>query len=294
MKIIFLLLLTSTPYLFAQKIEVIHARGKVQTDRYGTLYDIKKGDKLRRKETIITGEKSLCVIKIEDHTTMKIEPNSKIDLYAIKRKKGNSETSIYMQAGNMLMNVVKDYKNLETKVETKLAAFAVRGTTFKTSADSKKTWVAVNEGIVEATSFKQQEDFVDAGEAIFVEPELGFTKPKKYAFVKKIDWGNLGLAEGLKGFAERFGLDTEIDKEYEANKETWFISPAREAQLKELKLRWSAGLKKVEKVSSDFAEWAREMKESIREEERQYQEEQKRKAEQDDEDETTILDLLRN
>jgi hypothetical protein len=266
MKIYLFIILFSFPTL-AQKIKVIYAKGHVQTMRYGTAYDISRGDRLRRKETLVTGDKSLCILKIENHTTIKLEENSKLDLSATKRSRGVSKTNLIMKVGEMVINVVKNTKNLETNVQTGLASFGIRGTTFKASAHQDKEWLAVKEGIVEASSFKNQVDFVQQGEAIFIEKEIGFTKPLKYKFVEKINWRTdikKNVKVAFNELSEVFGINKEIDEEYKKKKLDWFISPQRAQQLKELKARWSAGWEKAEKASESFRDLMRSWKKALR------------------------------
>jgi hypothetical protein len=227
---------------FAGEVKVVFTMGTVKAKSGAKTRAIKKGEVLSNADQIITGSGSFCVIKIDKHTVMRVEEETTLAIKSVEKPDQEEKNSVIVESGGVLVNVFKSLFGGQTEVKTRSAAFAVRGTKFQTQVENGETWLAVNEGTVEATSGKAQEDYVGAGEGIVVDKNKSFTKPKKYGWLKKINW----QIEDKKGkyLAGNFGkIRSARRKEFLKKREKWINDPKRREKLNKLRNKWKAKIK---------------------------------------------------
>ncbi len=196
-----LLCIITTFNIFAVSVgEVIFTKGEVSVEtgikNKKTVRKIKKGHKLQLNEVVITGNKSLAVIKLKDKSTLKVDKNSKMRVSAILKKL--SPTKVEISKGAVFFNIIKKKAvgkkvPVSFKVQTRTAAMGVRGTTFFVSASGKDknydTWMCVKEGTVEAKRHKSNKAvLVRTGEGVKLSRTEKVDNPRPLPWTQGLNW----------------------------------------------------------------------------------------------------------
>lgn len=195
MKIILLFLtFILSGQLMAADLVVKFVKGKAyKRDVDEKTVGLKKGSKVVETDTIITESKSLVILRVKGHSTIKIEANTEVEISELpyfyeKSKEVERPASLILHYGSMLFDVKKKSDNEVLKVKTKNTVMGVRGTKFLVSQD-ENLLLSVKSGLVEIDNAKSgQTDFVDGGESIVLEKNKTFTKRQKYKFQDDINW----------------------------------------------------------------------------------------------------------
>ncbi|OIQ15485.1 MAG: hypothetical protein BM556_17760 [Bacteriovorax sp. MedPE-SWde] len=194
-----LLCIITTFNIFAVSVgEVIFTKGDVSVEvgNKKNTRKINKGHKLQLNEIVVTGKKSLAVIKLKDKSTLKVDKNSKMRVSSILKKL--TPTKVEISKGAVFFNIIKKKavgkKNpVSFKVQTRTAAMGVRGTTFFVSASGKDknydTWMCVKEGIVEAKRHKSTKAvLVKTGEGVKLSRTEKVDNPRPLPWTQGLNW----------------------------------------------------------------------------------------------------------
>jgi hypothetical protein len=148
--IIILFILVTCALLFSAEpiAYLIKSKGSVQIYRDHKPIKFKNGELLYNNDEIITADKAYAAIKyVDGAATVKIFPNSVIDLTAVKQEKQLNKSS-YDQVGSLYSKISNKIKGMY-KTETPNTVASVKGTGFVTRYNAdKKTYIIVTEGEV--------------------------------------------------------------------------------------------------------------------------------------------------
>lgn len=160
--------------------------------RDGKSIAAKKLDKIQAQDVIVTGKKSLAVVKLNDATVIKINESSQLSLNHLFTDK--NPTQIGLSKGSAFFKANKDAKS-KTKlvIKTRTASLGVRGTTFFAAVATQKnatdTWMCVQEGVVIATSLNTKESKkVLAGQGVKISDTTKLQDPRFLPWTKGLNW----------------------------------------------------------------------------------------------------------
>jgi hypothetical protein len=174
---------------------------------------LKQGDK------VLVGKKSLALLQIKGNgvtSKLKLDEESAIVLEKLPTK-SNLKSSILLQAGSLFTKVQNKYKKDKVfQVRTRNTVMGVRGTEFFSAyGQGKDFWMCVNEGKV-TISNKKGSKSVNAGEGVFVEGGSSITKPKPYAWTRKLNWSMSGNFKSLKNKVDLSSVYSDLlDQDYD-------------------------------------------------------------------------------
>ena len=174
-KLFFILLIFSSPFLFATKVAVaIKIAGSVLLyhEGSGNKQTLKPGSPLKSHDKIVTGKNGYALIMyLDDKTTLKILKNSTLEILG-DRSGRTINKSIDIKYGKVAANV-KPQNGKDFTISTPTSVASVKGTEFAVSSDpSTGDSFTLLEGLIEVTnSVTGQSTDVQEGETAISTPE---------------------------------------------------------------------------------------------------------------------------
>ena len=166
----------------------------VNKQKWNPKIELKYGDIIETKEN------GLIILKLEKHSTIKINESSKVTLTPPKKsKRGKLRHKVLLNAGSIFVKavqkVLKEEKSTLT-LQTRIASMGVRGTEFFASySDSqnlknkKDIWMCVKEGkVIVQNRRTKNSTTVLAGEGVQVPFGKRTSKPRPLLWTKKLNW----------------------------------------------------------------------------------------------------------
>ncbi len=197
--IVVVLLLASTLAVpgvsFALSGTLVYAEGDVSLGSGADRHEAAIGDTIQPGDVIVTGPRSLAVIDLANHTTVKLKEKTSLAIDSI-----GDQTSVTLTAGGVFTNIAQKLTG-RFSVNTQTAIAGVRGTQFfvaygKTIDARPDVWLCVNEGSVEvAIPQTGQTVVVPKGLGINIIGGLRINTPRPYAWTRKLNW-NIDPASG--------------------------------------------------------------------------------------------------
>lgn len=173
---------------FATSGTIVYAEGDVSLKSGGDTRDAAIGDAVDAGSVIITGVKSLAVVDLSNHTTVKLKEKTSLAIDSI-----GESTSVTLTAGGMFTSIAAKLTG-RFSVQTRTAVCGVRGTEFfvaygRTIDTEADVWMCVNEGVVEVA-------IPSTGQTVNVPKGLGvnilgagrITAPRAYPWTRKLNW----------------------------------------------------------------------------------------------------------
>ena len=205
-KILIVVLLCSFPLIsIAQSglARFIYVRGKQSP------YNASRGSTVAPLDTIRVLDKSLAVLRFEDKSKIKLDPNTVVEVETLIKKhfdtkSGKSQTSLRLKAGSLMAKIINKYKQKDVddtppmEIKNDHVSIGVRGTTFFTGIDSESNnmWTSVKDGEVQALNFSDDDsEVIGAGQSIAIEKKRNFTKPSGFEWSDKLNW-NMDPSKG--------------------------------------------------------------------------------------------------
>lgn len=182
MKLLLVVMISFYSCLLFADGKVIFVKGKVTSQNK----QLKKGSLVKEGQILESGKDSLGIIKLNEGTTFKLNPESKIEIKRIaKKKKG---TWLGLLKGNVFLKYDKKKKN-GLRVSAKGVSMGVRGTEFFASYNNDDVWMCVHKGkvLVKAKGDKKA-TLVKQGEGVLVKKGKETTDPKAYPWTEKLNW----------------------------------------------------------------------------------------------------------
>jgi hypothetical protein len=177
-------------------VSILHIKGKAYLSTSGGPFgSLNKGDVVSVGDKVKTNDNSLLILRFPDKSTVRVEPNSQIEISSIVERVNNESlgsTSLILQAGRSVINIINKGQAPVFKIKTKTVAIGVRGTYFFAGIDkeSNDLDIAVQKGEVEVSKLDDLEksDAIGAGTGVTLENGETFTQPQKYDWIKKVNF----------------------------------------------------------------------------------------------------------
>lgn len=146
------------------------------------------GQNVSQGSRVKTGKKGHAVVELGTGREIKLDPSTSIRVARVTSKK--KPITINLDRGGMIAKIKKGRKGKGFVIRTKSATMGVRGTHFYAAVAKKKdVWMCVNEGSVEIKDNKSgQKVVVPEGKGVFAPLGKKITKPRPFAWTKKINW----------------------------------------------------------------------------------------------------------
>ncbi len=236
MKIFFVFLLTINICLSAEtshSVSILHIKGKAfYSSNDGPFGPLTKGDVVSKGDSVKTGDNSLVILRFPDKSTVRVEPNSLIEISSIVERVSNESlgsTSLILKAGRSVINIINKSQAPVFKIKTKTVAIGVRGTYFFAGIDkeSNDLDIAVQKGEVEVSKIGDPEkaDAITAGKGLTLENGENFTQPQNYDWIKKVNFDASDKSVKPDYFKEHLGKKRlefrQKRKKWQRNKEKW-------------------------------------------------------------------------
>ena len=251
---------------FAIDIKVFFVKGNVSsTDLEGVDKKLKKGDLLLEGDTIISKDNSFAILKIEGHSTHKIESNTEVLIADLPYRFEKSEdleqgANLLLRAGTIFSDVVKTKGVKALTIRTKSSVMGVRGTKLVVSLneDSHDLLLGVESGVVEVENIiSGQRDILIKKQGILIDGDKNFSAPKRYDWLKKLSWDMTSKSKRNQLRSERKSIFKEIRKK----KAKW---TRNQVVFKQKELEWAskekAYIKRVDKLNSSPIKSQREIR----------------------------------
>ncbi|MBI4976604.1 MAG: FecR domain-containing protein [Spirochaetes bacterium] len=198
-KIIAIIIAAAAVYAAGEDAAITYIHGAATVTRSGTTTTAVSGSALRENDRITTADGATVIIALIDGTRVKVNERSTVTLAAVTGGKKN----ILLTLGSIFAKVKKLGVAEEFTVSTPTVTAAVRGTQFFIGYGTDKgidtdQWLCVNEGAVAVHAAATKDTApvtVKQGEGIFIVNGKKITKPKPYAWTKKLNW-NMDAAQG--------------------------------------------------------------------------------------------------
>jgi len=237
----------------AKDIEVIYVRGKVLVEsETGEISKLVIGSIVTENSKISVAEEALAILKIENHSTHKLEADTEIIIHELPYFYEDSNeleqgSIIELMKGIIFSEVHKKSGTETLKIVSAKTTLGVRGTRFLVSKDEENNLLAVvNEGQVEVSGPEQKQiDFLEKDDSIEILQGKKFQKRQKFNFVKGIDW-NVSEKDQKSSFKN---LKKIAKEELTKRRQPWTKDPARIEKFKsawlERKSMWQARIKNL-------------------------------------------------
>jgi len=167
---------------------IVYTEGEVSLKTGGETRDAVIGDAVDPGSAVITGAKSLAVIDLTNHTTVKLKEKTFLAIDSI-----GDTAAVTLTAGGVFTTIAGKLTG-RFSVQTPTAVCGVRGTEFfvaygRTIDAQPDVWMCVNEGTVEVSVPR-------TGQTVLVPKGLGvnilgagrITAPRPYAWTRKLNW----------------------------------------------------------------------------------------------------------
>jgi hypothetical protein len=240
---------------YSKDIEVIFVKGKTYSiSMKGKRVSLKKGDFLVEGDTIITEKKSFAILKIENHSTHKIEAESEIYVRDLAyfyegSKQLEQGANLFVKAGTIFSKVQKVKGKKSLVIESRNSAMGVRGTELLVSVDrrSKDVILAVKTGEVEIENkVSGEKEIIMKKQGIYVGEDLSFSQPKKYLWIDKLSW-NMTTKSKAASFIHKRKV---ILKEIRKKKAHWIRN---EVLFKQKETQWGRDQKTYDIASASLS-----------------------------------------
>ena len=186
---------------------IVFSKGKVQTrsPSEAEAKVAKKGMKVLKGDTIITGKESFVIIKTCDNTTAKIDAESEIVVESLMQadQSGFAGFSKFiLKAGGIMLDVVKIFDGPPSvQVKTRKGVeMGVRGTLFYVFDEVKtgNIWTSVHSGKVWVwDEAKDDYEEIDKDQSLVLLEGATFTRPQKWKWTKNLKWPGQKVDETL-------------------------------------------------------------------------------------------------
>lgn len=203
--------------------EVVFKLGKVSLLTVKGQKDIHKGDKLDEGAVVVTGKRSIALIRVSSPVTkvtsmIKVNQNSTVKI-RIERRVPLAHLSV----GSLVVKVFslkKDKKSLKLKVQSKVAAIGVRGTEFFVYAETDKQMTTLHEGQLEMVGAHSSHTLkFPAGISVATNEAQQLIQPKKFSWQQKINWSTDVEDKDLLQPEEIFSMITASWEKYKKEQE---------------------------------------------------------------------------
>ncbi len=125
---------------------------------------------LENNDQLMTGDRSLAVLRFIDGSSLRVRENTIITVYANRKERGLIKTT-KMELGKMRFDVEKQHEEDEFIITTPTAVATIRGTSGIIEVlDDGQTLLVVESGVVEvrALTGAQQSDSVEEGNSTLI------------------------------------------------------------------------------------------------------------------------------
>ena len=169
---------------FAQDGKIVFLKGEIKINGVKS----KMGAPISYGDEIETLNKALAIIKVNPKTSLKLKSNTKVTIEKPTKNKLIESYSYVLKGGEMFVKATKT-QDKDYKVKSNHITFGVRGTQFfVTASKDKKSWMCVNEGIVQVSLEGQKRSVeVKAGQGVKIFSNL-LPEVKEYPWTKKLNW----------------------------------------------------------------------------------------------------------
>jgi hypothetical protein len=189
------------------KVRFIKGEVSISTET-GEGKELEEGQEVAAKDIIRTGADSFAILVFEDGSTVKIDPESEVEIKSLIKKSSKNEeykgtSSVVLSIGDVFIRVIKKFQGEPPlEVKTKTVAVGVRGTEFFVGIDPKEdsTWTSVKSGQIEVLHLKNDDhEIVKKGHGLVVERGGRLTRPAKFDWSKKLNWNFNPKKGSLRG-----------------------------------------------------------------------------------------------
>lgn len=149
--------------------------GDVTVESDGIITTPVSGTEIKENSIIKTGKLSIIDLKYKDSGVIRINENSILNISRLFISEQADETVLKMDKGKVFVSVSKLLKKSKFEVKTATTVAAVRGTTFRVSAESGKSRIDVLHGKIKVNPVKDNkvienvEQYVETNNAIEIE-----------------------------------------------------------------------------------------------------------------------------
>lgn len=227
-------ILISLPALGAE-IKVMYSQGENYKSTGGDQKVLlTKGVQVAKNERIITAENGLVILKIENHSILRIDEETDILVeqlpYFLNQTDVLERGAVYrLIRGTIMLKMLKKTEGESLSVKTADVVFGVRGTLFLADLSDDLT-VSVKEGLVNIqNSSTQQEDFIGGDESMILETGSIFTERQNYDFQREIDW-DIESRKRKKRFRK---IRKKLRAEFKRKRRSWKLNKKRLMRLKQ-------------------------------------------------------------
>lgn len=212
---------------FQKKSFVISDERKVFLNKFTGLISVKrKGDYLKVeagmvlgfKDQLVTGPRSVAILKFANNSTLKVFSNSQFNITKIQSRERsdiNKQYNIFeLKKGALLVDFINQGDGHILEITSPSSKLQVRGTQFLYlhNESRNRSQVAVREGVVKA--FKRgtnKSKFVLEQQGLLVSENLPLGEVAKDKWVEKINWKKLSLGSGIDLFNPRGSKEEKIE-----------------------------------------------------------------------------------
>ncbi len=207
--------------------EIIFLRGKVEIFPSSMQYTqtAKLGEKISQKHGIKTYTDGLLILKLEDESIVKIDPNSVIIienliLKDLSKLKGNS--TFHINSGGIMAYTRKSNyprnDNFRPRLEIKYADMVIelnKGKVFiGVDQLNNNLWMSTKEGSSRIINYIL-DDYIDIkfGQSVFIEQGQHLSIPDKYAWPLRLNW-QMNLEKNARLQSNFYALEITRQEEY--------------------------------------------------------------------------------
>lgn len=161
-----------------KKVSILTAQtvfGDVTVENEGIITNPVSGTEIKENSIIKTGKLSILDIKYKDTGVIRINENSILNVAKLMESGQADETVLQMNRGKVFVSVAKLLKESKFKVKTATTVAAVRGTSFRVSAEPGKSRIDVLAGRIKVNPVKGNkvietvEQYVETNNAVEIE-----------------------------------------------------------------------------------------------------------------------------
>ena len=192
--IAFFIMLISIAPLFADQGVVEYFEGDVTILRGEEELFADFGESLEAGDLVITGTRSLAVIRLNERAQVKLRENTHLLIDSASQK-----AAVTLQSGGVFARVARSLETMGERaagfeIRTPTVVAGVRGTEFfvaygRTVEEEADLWLCVNEGIVEVSVPSTGEAVVvNEGEGINILGGVRATKPRFFPWTVELNW----------------------------------------------------------------------------------------------------------
>lgn len=149
--------------------------GDVKVESNGNIITPVPGTEISENSTIKTGKLSIIDLQYKDSGVIRINENSILNVERLFASEQADETILQMDKGKVFVSVAKLLKKSKFQVKTATTVAAIRGTSFRVSAESGKSRIDVLHGKIKVNPVKDNkviehvEQYVETNNALEIE-----------------------------------------------------------------------------------------------------------------------------